>query len=135
MWGARLRDTAGWRGKKKPGLTVLCPHSDLAQPLRTGEGGWARLPKAGEGWNCYLMPPGASQCKLEPDPVRPWFSGKLTLSQVQKPPEGPGTLEKGGVQALRGGPGFFHQDLGLQHEGLRLDSKQRVPPQTSQRAG
>ena len=24
--------------------------------------------------------------------------------------------------------GFFHQDLGLQHEGLRLDSKQRVSP-------
>lgn len=85
----------------KPGLTLLCPHSDLVQPFGTGGGGWARPPKAGLGWNSYLMPPGAYQGELEPDPARPQFSGKTTLSQVQKPPGGPGILGKGGVQVCR----------------------------------
>lgn len=94
-------------GKKEARSHILCPHSSLAPPFRTGEGGWAWLLKTGESWNYYLMPPRASQGEPEPDPARPWFSGKLTLSQVQKPPAGPGTLGKGEFQGLQGDSGSF----------------------------
>lgn len=82
-----------------------------------------RILKAGGGWNCYLMQlvtdsQGQQQPELQcptPPPatrlsVRPWFSGKLNLFQVQKPPGRSGALERGGAQGLKRGPVFFQQD-------------------------
>lgn len=57
-----------------------------------------------------LLP--AAHGNLTPSRLR--FSGKLTLSQVQKPPGGPSALGEGGAQGLQGGIAAGGLEAGLQ---------------------
>ena len=105
-------------------------------PGSTFQNRWRGMGLSPEAWRELELLPNATQSL--PGWARTWPGQTLVLRKTDTVPGAEATSRawhpwEGRVPGPVGRSGFFHQDLGLQHEGLRLDSKQRVSSRTFQR--